>query len=143
PFATVREARVTLRPFALLSGEVVIDGIELDGLSVDAELKEGTALPTNLPLALKPTTPEEKTEALDPPFRQLSLTGANVKVKSAPLAPSAEPLVADITQLDLDVDANAEGATKIYNVRMDRAAGTLHTPRLQLAPPPYDRFLHK
>src|SRR6516225_8559443 len=142
PFATVREARVTLRPFALLSGEVVIDGVELDGLYVDAEMKEGATLPTNLPLKL-PASTAPKGEALDPPFRQLSLTGAHVKVEYEPLSsPDAEPYVADVTQLDLDVDANAEGATKIYNVRMERAAGTFRTPRLQLAPPPYDRFLH-
>ena len=57
PFATVREARVTVRPFAMLSGRVVVDLVEVDGLTVDAEMREGEPIPTNLPLHLPPRPP--------------------------------------------------------------------------------------
>ena len=143
PFAELREARVTLRPFALLSGTVVIDSVEVDGLSVDAEMREGEPIPTNLPLHLKPHPPVAKTTSIDPPFRVLSLTGAHVKATMQPKngPPEASAPMADVTGVDLDIDATSEGATIIYSVRLLKAGGSLRTPRLALSPPPLDRFI--
>src|SRR5437763_716450 len=50
-FARLREARVSLKPFALLSGDVIIDAIELDRLEADVEIVDGKVV--NLPLKLK------------------------------------------------------------------------------------------
>ena len=143
PFATIREARVTLRPFSLLSGDVVIDGVEVDGLVVDAEMREGQPIPTNLPLKLKPHAPKAPTgPALDPPFRVVSLTGAQVKVTYArdADAPGDRPMSAELDGIDLDIDAATEGESTIYNLRLQKAVGAVRTPRTQLSPPPLDRF---
>ncbi len=142
-FAHIREARVTLRPFSLLSGDVVVDGVEVDGLTVDAEMREGVTIPTNLPLVLKPHAPKaDAAPAADPPFRSLALTGAHVKVTYMTLAAPDRPASVDLAGIDLDVDAALEGGTTTLNARWQKAAGTVRLSRTQINGPPIDRFLH-
>ncbi len=137
PFARVREARVTLRPFALLSGRVVVDMVELDSPNVDVELVDGK--PVNLPLHLKPH-PATKTEGTEPPFRVIAVTGAQVRLSSQ--SGSAPPMALDLTGVDLDVDVLGEG-TPVYDLRIHKGTGTTHTVRTLLAhSPPPDRFIH-
>jgi translocation and assembly module TamB len=138
PFARVGEARVTVRPFALLSGEVVIDAIELDQVEVDAELVDGK--PTNLPLKLKEHPPKPKTVAVDPPFRVLAVTGANVKVSSR-AGESTRAAQLDLEGIDFDVDVTGEAAFD-FGVRLHKAHGFAHVPRTAVSPPPRaDRYV--
>jgi uncharacterized protein involved in outer membrane biogenesis len=74
PVARVGEARVTVRPFALLSGRVVIDTIELVGPEVELELLDGK--PMNLPLKLAEHAPKAASpKQIEPPFRVVAITG--------------------------------------------------------------------
>lgn len=138
PFARVGEARVTVRPFGLLSGSVVIDAIELDQVSVDAELVDGK--PKNLPLKLKERPPTPKTATFDPPFRVLAVTGAHVKL-SVRADEAARPASFDLDGIDFDVDVTGEAAF-LYGVRLHKARGLVHVPRTALSPwPRVDRFV--
>jgi len=136
PFLTVAEARVTVRPFSLLSGNAVIDGVEVFDPVVDAEVTDGKL--TNLPLKLPPKPDKPKETSLEPPIRTLAITHGTFRVRVVDAGvPTAS---AELSALDLDVDVSGE-ATYVYDARLKRAKGALHTQRQQLhALPLPDRF---
>ncbi len=131
PFASLREARVTLRPFSLLSGKVALASIELDGLDVDLDLVDGR--PSNLPLRLRPHPPTPKSNDDEPPFRLLAVTGAHVRASI--VENGGRPIVVDLGGIDLDVDVDAapDGGNR-FDVRLQKAGGALHTPRISHLP---------
>lgn len=136
PFARVGEARVTVRPFGLLSGRVVLDGIELVSPEADVQLVDGEL--ANLPLKLKPHPPKEKTAQIEPPFRVIAVTGAKVKLSS--VKDGAAPIELDLAGIDLDVDVGGE-ATPVYDLRLHKASGTVRTTHRQVNEWPLpDRF---
>jgi len=144
PFAQVSEARVSLKPFALLSGDVVIDAVEVDGLAADVEIVDGA--PANLPLKLKPHPPKTKEgTALDPPFRMVAITGAQVHASIASTKPNdkgeiAEPIGIDLKGIDFDIDVIGKGTFE-YELRLRKAAGALHTSHKMVSlPPRVDRY---
>jgi translocation and assembly module TamB len=136
PFARVGEARVTVRPFALLSGRVVLDGIELVAPDVDAELEDGAL--ANLPLKLAPHPPKAKARDVEPPFRLIAVTGAKVKLSHRQ---EGKQLVAlDLSGVDLDLDVGGD-ATPVYDLRLHKASGRVRTTHAQAnAWPLPDRF---
>lgn len=136
PFARVGEARVTVRPFALLSGRVVLDGIELVGPEADVELVDGAL--ANLPLKLKPHPPKAKETQIEPPFRVVAITGAKVKLTS--VTAGSAPIALELAGIDFDVDVGGEG-TPVYDVRLHKASGVIHTTHQQVNEWPLpDRF---
>lgn len=138
PFARVGEARVTIRPFALLSGDVVVDSIEVDDVAVDAEIVDGK--PHNLPLKLKQHPPKPKTVAIDPPFRVLAVTGALVRV-SVREKLEDPPARFELNSVDFDVDVTGDASFE-YGVRLHKARGFAHVRRSAVSPPSYeDRFV--
>lgn len=136
PFARVGEARVTVRPFALLSGRVVLDGIELVAPEANIELVDGEL--ANLPLKLKPHPPKAKTTQIEPPFRVVAITGAKVVLSHRKTG--GDPLLVDLAGIDVDVDVGGEG-TPVYDLRLHKASGALRTTHLQVNEWPLpDRF---
>lgn len=136
PFARVGEARVTVRPFALLSGRVVLDGIELVGPEADVVLVDGAL--ANLPLKLKPHPPKAKETQIEPPFRVVAITGAKVKLTST--TTGSDPIGLELVGIDFDVDVGGEG-TPVYDVRLHKGSGVIHTTHQQVNPWPLpDRF---
>lgn len=136
PFARLGEARVTVRPFALLSGRVVLDGIELVAPEADIQLVNGEL--ANLPLKLKPHPPKAKTTQIEPPFRLIAITGAKVKLSST--KDGSPPIELALAGIDLDVDVGGE-ATPVYDVRLHKAYGTVRTTHRQVNEWPLpDRF---
>jgi translocation and assembly module TamB len=128
PVARIGEARVTLRPFALLSGRVVLDTIELVGPEVDLELLDGN--PVNLPLKLKEHPPKTTTpKQIEPPFRVVAITGAKVKLLHR--TTGKEPMAFDLAGIDFDVDVGGEG-TPVYDIRLHKANGVVHSKHLQV-----------
>ncbi len=126
PFARVAEARVTLRPFALLSGRVVIDTIEVDGPEADVRLEDGAL--ANLPLNLKPRTSEPKAKDVEPPFRVVAIT--NAKVALTHVEKGKELAAVQLAGIDVDVDVGGEG-TPVYELRLQKARGVLRTSHVQ------------
>lgn len=141
PFLTVHEARVTVRPFSLLSGNAVIDGVEIFDPVVDAHVVDGKL--ANLPLVLPPQPEKAPTTAVEPPLRTLAVTHGTFRVtvtQSQEPPAGAQTTSAELSGLDLDVDVTGSG-TFVYDVRLKRAKGSLHTARKQLHPLPLpDRF---
>lgn len=138
PFATIAEARVTLRPFALLSGRVVLDAIEVVSPEAQIELVDGKI--ANLPLKLKehPKTAEEP--SLEPPFRVIAVTSAKVRLKKTDAG--VQSIDADLSGIDVDVDVTGD-ATPIYEARLHKIVGALHTAHLQKSRLPLpSRFVH-
>jgi len=136
PVARVGEARVTLRPFALLSGRVVIDTIELVAPEVDLELLDGK--PVNLPLKLKEHPKTTTPKQIEPPFRVVAITGAKVKLLHR--TTGKDPIGLDLAGVDFDVDVGGEG-TPVYDIRLQKANGVVHTKHLQVNEFPLpDRF---
>lgn len=136
PFARVSEARVSVRPFALLSGRVVLDGIEVVAPEADVVLVDGEL--DNLPLKLKPRPPKVETPQLEPPFRVIAVTGAKVKLSQKKAG--GELLALDLGGIDLDVDVGGE-ATPVYDLRLHKASGVVRTTHEQVNEWPLpDRF---
>ncbi len=136
PFAKAAEGRITLRPFALLSGRVVLDTIEIVAPDVDLELLDGK--PVNLPLKLKERPPTAKDKQVEPPFRVVAITGGKVRLLNR--TTGKDPLSAELVGIDFDVDVGGEG-TPVYDIRLHKAHGTVRTKHLQVnAWPLPDRF---
>ena len=123
PFARASEARVTLRPFALLSGRVVLDSIEIVAPEVDLEIQDGA--PSNLPLKLKEHAPTANTKQVEPPFRVVAITGGKVKVVNR--VTGKEPMSGELAGIDFDVDVGGEG-TPVYDIRLHKAHGRVSRP---------------
>lgn len=126
PFAKIGEARVTLRPFALLSGRVVLDTIEVIAPDVDADIMDGQLV--NLPLHLKPHPPSPKTNAIEPPFRTVAVT--NAKLHAHYRDKEGNEIATTLVGVDVDVDVAGEG-TPVYEARLHKAAGAVHSSHLQ------------
>jgi translocation and assembly module TamB len=137
PFLKASEARVTLRPFALLSGRAVLDTIEIVQPDIDLELLDGK--PVNLPLKFKehgPTVAKDK--QVEPPFRVVAITGGRVRLLHR--TTNKDPIAVELAGIDFDVDVGGEG-TPVYDIRLHKANGTVHTKHLQVnAWPLPDRF---
>ena len=137
PAVRVGEGRVTLQPFALLSGRVVINSIELVAPEIDLELVDGK--PVNLPLKIKEHGPSgPKAKQIEPPFRVVAISGAKVKLSNR--MTGFEPMAIDLAGIDFDVDVGGEGSP-VYDIRLHKATGAIHTSHLQVnAWPLPDRF---
>ncbi|MGZ3422183.1 MAG: translocation/assembly module TamB domain-containing protein [Polyangiales bacterium] len=138
PFATIGEARVTLRPFSLLSGRVVLDTIEVVSPEADVELVDGKL--ANLPLKLKEHPPKTEEQSLEPPFRVIAVTSAKVHLKK--IDAGVQSVEAELSGIDVDVDVSGE-ATPVYEARLHKILGSLHTAHLQESRLPLpSRFVH-
>ncbi|MFI5303010.1 MAG: hypothetical protein ACHREM_33385, partial [Polyangiales bacterium] len=148
PFATSSYAQVTVRPFALLSGELNIAKVEVDDAWVDADLLDGK--PQNLAL-IEISKPKAKPRGNEPAIRELHVHRARGHVAARTTGPDGPslPFVLDLLAIDVDVTASGE-STFVYEVKVERkqrdvaGVGTLVSPRTVINPPvPEDRFAPK
>jgi translocation and assembly module TamB len=136
PAVKVGEGRLTLQPFALLSGRVVLNSIELVAPDIELELLDGK--PVNIPLRLKEHPPSPTTKQIEPPFRVVAISGGKVRLTNR--ITGKEPQTFELAGIDFDIDVGGEGSP-VYDIRLHKAHGVVHTKHLQSNPWPLpDRF---
>lgn len=136
PAVRVGEGRLTVQPFALLSGRVVINSIEL--VAPDIELVVADGKLENLPLRLKERSPSPTTKQIEPPFRVVAISGGKVHLTTR--TTGKDPITVDLAGIDIDVDVGGEGSP-VYDIRLQKAHGVVHTAHLQVNEWPLsDRF---